>query len=261
MEAKYNKIGGNYNLTRKADPYLTEQMVFHLQPSKKGQYLDIGCGTGNYTSALQQMGYDFTGVDPSELMLEKAKLNNKTVHWKVGSAEHIGFPENSFDGVIGCLTMHHWSDLSLAFSDIQRILKPNGRIVIFTSTPEQMEGYWLNHYFPKMLSDSISQMPTLDSVKNAMNTKGISFLKTHKYFIKPDLQDHFLYCGKHNPELYFNPNIRHGISSFSSLANKEEVEYGLLELRKDIDSGKHKDIIKSYSSDIGDYLYIIAKKS
>lgn len=66
-------------------------------------------------------------------------------------------------------------------------------------------------------------MPTLEKVKTAMKDSGIEFLKTHKYFIKPDLEDQFLYCGKQNPELYFDDQIRHGISSFSSLANRTEV--------------------------------------
>ena len=105
------------------------------------------------------------------------------------------------------------------------------------------------------------QMPTLENVKTAIKESGIEFLETVKYFIKPDLQDQFLYCGKQDPELYFDDQIRHGISSFSSLANRTEVKQGLSELRKDIDSGKINDIIKSYENCFGDYLYIIGKKS
>jgi hypothetical protein len=123
-----------------------------------------------------------------------------------------------------------------------------------------MKGYWLNHYFPKMLSNSIIQMPSLEKVKKALTESGIEFLETHKYFIKPDLEDQFLYCGKQNPELYFDEKIRHGISSFSSLSNRTEVENGLSELRKDIDSGKIEKVIKSYENDLGDYLYVIGKK-
>jgi hypothetical protein len=46
---------------------------------------------------------------------------------------------------IGSLTIHHWTDLKSGFSKLNKVLKPNGRIVIFTSTPKQMIGYWLNH--------------------------------------------------------------------------------------------------------------------
>ncbi|MGC1204673.1 MAG: class I SAM-dependent methyltransferase [Flavobacteriaceae bacterium] len=260
MGIKYNKIGVDYNLTRKADTFLTEQLFNHLEPNKKGKYLDIGCGTGNYTIELNKKGIPFIGIDPSKKMLEKAKLKNKKIEWKIGSAENTGLPNNFVDGIIGFLTIHHWSNLKNGFFELNRILKPNGKIVIFTSSPKQMKGYWLNHYFPKMLSDSITQMPSLNSVKTAFKDGGFKVLKTDKYFIKPDLQDKFLYCGKQKPDLYFDENIRHGISSFSSLANKKEVEKGLFELKKDFDSGKITEIIKSYENDSGDYLYLIGEK-
>lgn len=260
MEVKYDEIGTDYNLTRKADKLLTEQLLHHLKPTKSGKYLDVGCGTGNYTNELQKNGFEFIGIDPSKRMLEKAKLKNSEVDWRIGSAENTGLPQNVVDGIIASLTIHHWTNLKSGFSELNEVLKPNGRIVIFTSTPKQMKGYWLNHYFPKMLSDSIIQMPTLESVKTAIKNSGIELLGIDKYFIKPDLQDQFLYCRKHNPELYFDDQIRHGISSFSSLANRVEVEQGLSELRKDIDSGKINEIIKSYENDFGDYLYIIGKK-
>ncbi|MBR9855737.1 MAG: methyltransferase domain-containing protein [Algicola sp.] len=260
MEAKYNKIGIDYNLTRKADKYLTQQLLYHLHPTKNGRYLDIGCGTGNYTNEFQKNGFDFIGIDPSELMLGKAKLKNERIDWKIGSAENTGLPKNFVNGIIGSLTIHHWIDLKIGFPELNRVLEPNGRIVIFTSTPEQMKGYWLNHYFPKMLYDSIIQMPTLDNIKKAMKASGIKPIETHKYFVKPDLEDLFLYCGKQNPELYFNEQIRYGISSFSSLSNQTEVKNGLIELKKDIDSGKIEEVIKSYENNLGDYLYVIGQK-
>lgn len=261
MAAKYDTIGTEYNLTRKADQFLTKKLLQHLAPKKEGLYLDIGCGTGNYTNEFQKRGFRFMGIDPSKKMLEKAELKNSAIAWRIGSAEDTGLEGSSIDGIIGSLTIHHWTDLEKGFLELNRVLKPNAKIVIFTSTPEQMKGYWLNHYFPNMLSDSIAQMPTLNRVKNAMQISGIEFLKTDPYFITPDLQDQFLYCGKQHPELYFNEQVRQGISSFSSLANKKEVEQGLSELRKDIDDKKIGAIIKSYENDMGDYLYIIGEKS
>jgi SAM-dependent methyltransferase len=261
MSTKYNQIGINYNQTRKADSYLVEQLLKHLNPSKNDLYLDIGCGTGNYTSELQKKGFQFIGIDPSIEMLQKAQSQNKEVQWKMGSAEKTNLPKDSVDGIVGTLTIHHWSNLARAFSELNYVLKPNGKIVIFTSTPQQMKGYWLNHYFPKMLEDSMVQMPTLMVVEETMTQSGFEITSTETYNIKPDLKDQFLYCGKQNPELYFDESIRHGISSFSALANLEEVENGLAELRTDIDTRKIDSIIKSYNNDFGDYLYIIGEKS
>jgi len=193
-------------------------------------------------------------------MLEKAKSRYKQIDWQFGSAENTGLPETSVDGIIGSLTIHHWANLKQGFAELYRVLKPSGRIVIFTSTPQQMKGYWLNHYFPKMLVDSIAQMPSLEKVTEAIAFSGLDLLSTHQYAIHPDLEDHFLYCGKHDPERYFDQRIRQGISSFSSLSNRDEVENGLAALRKDIDSGKVVEVIQSYENDLGDYLYLIGQK-
>lgn len=260
MKAIYDKIGLNYNDTRSADPYITERLIKHLKPNVNGIYVDIGCGTGNYTNALQKKGYNFIGIDPAEKMLAKAKQKNQQIDWKLGQAENITLETESVDGIIGSLTIHHWDDLEKSFDELYRILKPNGHLVIFTSTPAQMKGYWLNDYFPKMLENSMQQMPSFETVNNAMINSGFSNIETELYDVKPDLEDFFLYCGKQNPELYLNVDIRNGISSFSSLANKNEVETGLKKLEKDIANKRILDIIANYSNDSGDYLFIVGEK-
>jgi ubiquinone/menaquinone biosynthesis C-methylase UbiE len=260
MKAKYDDIGINYNETRSADPYIANKLLKILQPKTNSIYLDIGCGTGNYTNTFQKKGFTFIGIDPSKKMLEKAKLKNSAIIWKLGHAENIPLPPRHIDGIIGSLTIHHWNDLQKSFLELHRVLKPSGQVVIFTSTPKQMKGYWLNHYFPKMLKDSMVQMPSLKAVKNAMESAGFTEIKTDPYFIKPDLKDLFLYCGKQHPERYLKSEIRRGISSFASLANKNEVEKGLINLEKDIESNIINKIISSYENDLGDYLFITAVK-
>jgi SAM-dependent methyltransferase len=257
---KYDKIGLNYNLTRRADPYLTSKFIEYLAPSPDNLYLDIGCGTGNYTTELQKAGYKFIGIDPSAEMLKKAKSKGSKVDWVIGTAENTGLQSLSIDGILGSLTIHHWPDLDNAFRELSRVLKPKGTIVLFTSTPVQMKGYWLNHYFPTMLENSINQMPSFDIVKSAMEGAGLSIINTEPYSIKPDLEDLFLYSGKHNPNLYFQPEVRAGISSFSSLANAQEVKEGLEQLKIDIDSGQINQVMKAYENDLGDYLFINSRK-
>ena len=93
-----------------------------------------------------------------------------------------------------------------------------------------------------------------------LKESGFQNIHTEKYFIEADLQDLFLYSGKFNPNLYLQASIRKGISSFADLANKAEVERGLLALKADIQSGKWEQIKNQYDNQMGDYLYIIAKK-
>ena len=94
-----------------------------------------------------------------------------------------------------------------------------------------------------------------------MDSAGFEMVNTEKYFVKPDLQDYFLYCGKERPELYLKEEVRNGISSFSALANQQEVERGLLKLKTDIDTGKIDEVIESFQNNEGDYLFITCQKS
>lgn len=256
----YDTIGTDYNSTRQADPYITERLFQFLSPQPNKLYLDIGCGTGNYTIALAKKGLSFYGVEPSEKMLETGRSKNDQINWLYGQAEHIPADDNLFDGVIATLTIHHWLDIEKAFREINRVLKGEGKLVIFTATPEQMKGYWLNYYFPKMLEDSILQMPSFDIIKDAAACADFVITGTEKYFIQDDLKDLFLYAGKNKPEFYLDEEIRKGSSSFSALANAAEVKQGLSKLEGDIESGRFAEVKSKYDSDSGEYLFITVQK-
>jgi ubiquinone/menaquinone biosynthesis C-methylase UbiE len=258
--ALYDMIGSGYNTTRQADPYITERLFQLLSPQTTGTYLDIGCGTGNYTIALANRGLTFYGVEPSEKMLDIARSKNTQVNWLLGRSEEIEVNDEFFDGAVATLTIHHWTDIKKAFTEIYRVLKADCKIVFFTATPEQMKGYWLNHYFPKMLEDSVVQMPSFDIIKEAAIYARFEITGTEKYFISDGLKDLFLYAGKNKPELYLDAEIRKGISSFAALANADEVEEGLSKLKNDMELGRFEDVKAKFNSDLGDYLFIIAQK-
>ncbi|MBL0071731.1 MAG: methyltransferase domain-containing protein [Bacteroidetes bacterium] len=75
----YNAIGKNYNVTRSADPWIADKMLSLLLPDKNGLFLDVGCGTGNYLEVFLDKGFKFYGVEPSEVMLSKAKVRCNTI--------------------------------------------------------------------------------------------------------------------------------------------------------------------------------------
>ena len=256
----YDAIGSGYNNTRQADPYITERLFQLLLPKTTGTYLDIGCGTGNYTIALADKGLSFYGVEPSEKMLDIAKSRSTYVNWLLGKSENINVEDEFFDGAIATLTIHHWTDIKKAFAEIYRVLQKNAKLILFTALPEQMKGYWLNHYFPKMLNDSIVQMPSFDRIEEAATSAGFKIIGTEKYSIDDDLKDLFLCAGKNKPELYLDAEIRKGISSFAALANADEVKQGLSLLKSDMEQGKFEDVKAKFNNDKGDYLFITAQK-
>ena len=258
---KYDLIGQNYNATRKADAFIVSRILHLLNCKKEDLILDVGCGTGNYTTEISKNGFEITGLEPSKTMVEQAKSKNPDIQWILGNAENLPFENESFNVVMATLTIHHWQNLEKGFSEIFRVLKDDGTFLIFTSTSEQMKNYWLNHYFPEMMQKSVAQMPSFSIIKEGLEKVGFEITETEKYLIKEDLQDKFLYIGKNNPEIYFDESIRKGISSFADLANKNEVEKGLKKLKNDIDNDKFIEIKNQFNTEFGDYLFIKIKKN
>jgi ubiquinone/menaquinone biosynthesis C-methylase UbiE len=256
----YDTIGSEYNITRRADPYLCERLMHYLSPEKKEFYLDIGCGTGNYTMELNDKGIKFYGVDPSDKMLQEAKFKSQRINWLQGSAESIPVENKFFAGAIATLTLHHWLDLPASFSEINRVLKMKSRFIIFTALPEQMENYWLRHYFPGMMQRSIKQMSTLSLIRQAMRYTGFKFIDSEKYFVQEDLKDLFLYSGKNHPALYLDEQIRNGISSFASLSDPGELREGLKNLALDLANARFSKVKDMYNDSAGDYMFLVLEK-
>jgi 2-polyprenyl-3-methyl-5-hydroxy-6-metoxy-1,4-benzoquinol methylase len=66
--------------------------------------LDVGCGTGEISLLLAEMGHAVTGLDLSDKMLERARLKAESLGYAVvlqkGDAEDPPFAEGTFDAVI-----------------------------------------------------------------------------------------------------------------------------------------------------------------
>lgn len=105
-----------------------------LKPGMRA--LDVGVGTGLVArQAVDILGDPrmVTGVDPSPGMLGSAKLP-EGVELVEGRAEDIPFPDNSFDFLSMGYALRHISDLSVAFAEFHRVLKPGGRICVLEIT-------------------------------------------------------------------------------------------------------------------------------
>ena len=256
-DSLYDTIGLDYDVTRRPDPYLLSHLVAHVAINPAGRYLDVACGTGNYTSQLAALGGHWYGLDQSARMLDEACEKTPGVTWCQGDVANQPFSDGIFQGAVCALAMPHFAALEPAFAEVQRVLS-SGRFVIFTSTAEQMQGYWLNAYFPRAMARSIEQMPGRQEIADALGSVGFQTVTYEPYEVREDLQDGFLYIGKHRPEIYLSAAVRRGISTFAVLADTDEIEAGCLALRVDIRSGRIRDVMSQYAHPGGDYLFVIA---
>lgn len=92
--------------------------------------LEVGCGGGLLSEELARMGFDVTGLDPSEASLriasEHAQANNLQIKYVTGTGEALPHRDNSFDAAFCCNVLEHAHDLPAVISEIARVLKPGG---------------------------------------------------------------------------------------------------------------------------------------
>jgi ubiquinone/menaquinone biosynthesis C-methylase UbiE len=98
--------------------------------------LDVGTGTGilipYLTRAVGPEG-SVTAIDYSENMVQICKTKHsqlKNVSIKLGNIEETAFPTESFDAVICFGVFPHLENKEKALRNINRILKPDGKLVI-----------------------------------------------------------------------------------------------------------------------------------
>lgn len=256
MDIIYDHIGIDYDTSRRADPEIAVKIAQLLKISSEGQYLDLACGTGNYTCALNQFGGGWQGCDISPTMLNQAEAKSKQIRWSLEDVNRLNYPDNYFDAVSCILAVHHFNNLAQALCEIARILKPGGRLVFFTSTPEQMAQYWLSQYFPRMIEKASAQMPSLKRLEIAAQHCGLHLAEVQAFFVSNELQDFFLYSGKYQPSIYLSARIRQGISAFCNLCDTDELERGLAQLQLDIATGAIDRINLSSGKNFGDYIFV-----
>ena len=105
--------------------------------------LDVATGTGDLAIALAGRGASVTGLDFSEPMLELARGKAPQIEWVPGNALELAFGDQEFDAVTVGFGARNFSDLARGLSEMVRVAKPGGRVVILEiTTPERPPLSW-----------------------------------------------------------------------------------------------------------------------
>jgi ubiquinone/menaquinone biosynthesis C-methylase UbiE len=106
--------------------------------------LDFGCGSGNLTRHLLDMGLEVAAADVADKFLrivEKRWSDNpRLTTVQLDGRDLRVFPDSSFDLVATYSVLHHLPDYLGALSELARVLRPGGVIYL---DHEASDGYWL----------------------------------------------------------------------------------------------------------------------
>ena len=99
--------------------------------------LDVATGTGDMAVALRARGADVVGLDFSESMLELARAKAPDVHFQAGNALSLPYSDAQFDAVTVGFGARNFSDLDTGLSELTRVTRPGGRVVVLEITTPQ----------------------------------------------------------------------------------------------------------------------------
>jgi ubiquinone/menaquinone biosynthesis C-methylase UbiE len=100
-----------------------------------GRVLDVATGGGGFITYLVETLKDYTqitGIDSNESRLEAARKAHPqdNIHFQCMDATRMDFPDNHFDTVCMANSMHHMAQLADVLSEMMRVCKPGGTIII-----------------------------------------------------------------------------------------------------------------------------------
>ncbi len=114
---------------------VAEQFLDWLAVPKGLRWLDVGCGNGASTEVLiaRCAPAAVSGVDPSEGQLSYARTRpgTRTADFRVGDAQALPFPDNSFDAAAMALAISFIPDPVKAAMEMKRVVRPGGWIATY----------------------------------------------------------------------------------------------------------------------------------
>ena len=160
ISPKYDAL--NHLLSLNIDKVWRRKTAKAVAKSQPKTILDLATGTADLAIALAKCNPQahIIGMDISEKMLEigKEKVSKKglanQIELRLGDAATLPFESNTFDAVSVAFGIRNFENLEHGLSEIQRVLKPNGRAVILEfSMPErfpikQLYALYFKHLLP-----------------------------------------------------------------------------------------------------------------
>ena len=104
--------------------------LFESMDGTDQRLLEVGCGIGVDSIQLAKRGFQVTAVDLTENALAVARQfaarREATVDFRLGNAEGLDFPDESFDAIYSFGVLHHTPDIKRSVAEVHRVLRPGG---------------------------------------------------------------------------------------------------------------------------------------
>lgn len=106
---------------------------FLIPSDRPGKVLDAGCGNGEFTAFIKNIGFDVVGIDIARAAIEKASNSCPEVSFYIGSLEEkLPFHEGEFNAIWSTEVLEHIFDIHSYLSEFNRVLNEGGVLILTT---------------------------------------------------------------------------------------------------------------------------------
>jgi len=187
----------NFHFLRRIQWQLIERF---LKPGKGEKILDVASGNGFYSEKMAKRGANVTGIDMDPVRIEHANTfhNANGVVYDLGNAEDLPYPDASFDKVVSVCALEHFNDPQKAVSEMGRVLKPGGTLVLHVDSFSYREideatrdrhrkNYFVNNYFTH---DSLGKIHRNAGLKVVEHCYSFYSKQAHKMYLWSERRGH-----------------------------------------------------------------------
>ena len=159
VQGVFDKVFDKYDLMNDVmsfgiHRFWKSELIRMMKPNKDQNLVDVACGTGDigllYSKATNHKS-EILSVDPNKKMLDvgKVKLEKyNNIKWKIGSAEKLDIPDNSFNFYTISFGLRNTKNLEDSISEAYRVLKRGGRFLCLEFSKidnENLEIFYRNY--------------------------------------------------------------------------------------------------------------------
>jgi ubiquinone/menaquinone biosynthesis C-methylase UbiE len=129
---------------------VAREFIQWLAVPAKGQWLDVGCGTGALSHTILQLAEptQIKGIDRSEgfVNFARARVQGEQVHFDVGDAETLKDETETFDAVVSGLVLNFIPHPEIALAEMTRVTRSGGVVAVYIwDYAEGMQ--FIRHFF------------------------------------------------------------------------------------------------------------------
>lgn len=114
------------------------EAVAEVRPKR---FLEVGCGTGWFAAQVErELGATVHAIDQSARMVHLAR--EAGVDARVGDVQELPFADDEYDCVAANWMLYHVPELDRALAELDRVLRPGGRLVAVTNGRDHLLEVW-----------------------------------------------------------------------------------------------------------------------